>query len=712
MQPAQVRIQNRQGRPAVIVNGRPLPIVAYSPVCMRRRELSLAQTARFFPHGLTAYLVTIPSIVFTDWACFYDTPFWEGDRIRSRPMAPSAGSLDEQVNHILRGDPGAWLIVRFFTHEPKTWLDRHPDQLFVTETGERLRVPSLASDLYWRQAARFAAAIVAHCEGRPWMRRIIGYADFGRMEGSHEPLLRHFQFDHSAPMRKRFGRPVPKDKLRGAAPDVAALPYWQPEAENRDLRDYLRLTRRLYHDGFKRIAAAMRTELKKRRRMRFIVHDALKQPMQGWDNTGFFDDQEPWPLAYPELMAGSGHIGVAPLFDAPGVDGLITPHDYQARGIGGVCQPEGAADSAVLRGKLMLSEMDTRSYTGADPIFPARDDKEFAAITWRNIADSLTRGYQSYWMDVFQDWFASAGIHAAIARQVEALKEAAAWPHADVPGIAMVLDDEAVLETNGDGRFLQEAVMTEWKTGLARCGVPFRIYLFDDLSRGNFPEHRVFYFPNLFRVDNKRLTLLRRKVFKDGHVVVWGPGSGISDGQRIGPESATRLTGFAFDWLPVNHPRRTLIDNFEHPITWGLPADTLFGSPLPYGPVLLPKDGVRLGQAWTKNGRLASGLAVKDRGGWQSVFTTAVPLPANVWRNLARVAGAHVYNEGNDILMADRGMVALHSAQSGRKRIDLPGSFDVWDVVSGKRIGRRRRCIVFDLRAPETCVFRLEQGPS
>jgi hypothetical protein len=690
-----------------MVNGKPLPMTAYSPVSMRRRELALKQTERFFEHGLSAYFVTIPSIVLTDWAYFSDTPFWKGDRVSSQPLAPASGSIDEQAEHVLKGDPGAWIIVRFGTHEPKTWRDLHPDQQVVTETGEALPVPSLASDLYWRQAARYAAAVVAHCETRAWMSRIIGYAHFGRMEGTHEPLCQHSLFDHSAPMRRRFGRPIPKDKLRGATPDVAGQLYWQGAEENRDLRDYLQLTSRLYHDGFKRIAAAMAAELKKRGRTRFIVHDALKQPMQGWDNTGFFDAKEPWPLAYPELMAGSGHIGVAPLFDAPGMDGLITPHDYQARGIGGVYQPEGAADTAVLRGKLMLCEMDTRSYTGTDINFPARDDAEFAAITWRNIADSLTRAYPSYWMDVYQDWFASEGIHRVIARQAQVLREAAAWPHADVPGIAMIIDDEAVLETNGDGRFLQEAVMTEWKTGLSRCGVPFRIYLFDDLRRGDFPEHRLFYFPNLFRADPDRLSVLKKKVFRDGRVVVWGPGSGISDGKNIGTESAARLTGFDFDWIPVNMSRRTLIDNFDHPVTRGLPADTLIGSPLAYGPLLFPKDGVRLGQAWTKGGRLEAGLAIKEMAGWQSVFSAAVPLPASLWRNLARLAGAHVYCDSNDVLMADKGLVALHSAQVGRKRIELPGAFDVTDVVSGKPVGRRLKRIEFTLTAPATRVFRL-----
>ena len=97
----------------------------------------------------------------------------------------------------------------------------------------------------------------------------------------------------------------------------------------------------------------------------------------------------------------------------------------------------------------------------------------------------------------------------------------------------MILDDEAVLETNGDGRFLNEAVLWEWKTGLARAGVPVRIYLFDDLALPNFPDHKVFYFPNLFRIDAARRRLLEEKVLRDGHVIVWGPGTGISDALDI-----------------------------------------------------------------------------------------------------------------------------------------------------------------------------------
>ncbi len=271
----------------------------------------------------------------------------------------------------------------------------------------------------------------------------------------------------------------------------------------------------------------------------------------------------------------------------------------------------------------------------------------------------------------------------------------------------MVLDDAGALDTNGSGNYFNEAVMWEEKLGISRCGVPYRIYLLEDLLLETFPKHRVFYFPTLFRVTDAKLAVLKEKVFRDGQVVLWGPGSGISDGKTISAEHASRLTGFQFDMLDINFTRRVHIQRFDHPITDDLAADVIYGSPLSYGPVLYPMDGISLGLAWTKMGKTYSGLSVKDMGAWTSVFTTAVPLPADLWRGLARAAGAHIYCESNDILLADSTIVALHSIQSGEKTIHLPGTYDVEDVVTGEMVAQGVDTIRFTLDAPETRVFRL-----
>jgi len=757
-EPANVSVAFHNGRPTIFINGHPDALPCYCPPAyFWDTRLVLRTTPRFAKHHMGAYFLSITraKVLQGSGDDFFLTPFWDGDQISRQPLHPELFSLDEQVNLISAGEPQAWLIVRLGLYEPASWRKLHGDQLVVNERGETLQTPSLASELYWDAAARYCAAVLEHCEEQPWSWRIIGYADFQRMEGTHEPLIFYWLFDHGPTMTARWRRylrekygtedalraahgdaklsfetaTVPSDRLSGPVPQVSATLYWQDAAQNQALRDYLLLARDLYHAGFRKVAGAMQQTLERLGRRRLLVHDALKQTMLGWDNRGYFDLLAPWQLAWPELLAGSGHMGAAALLDAPGMGGLITPHDYQARGPGGVLEPEGSVDSTVLRGKYFLCEMDTRSYTGKDYHGRARDDRQFAAVTWRNLATSLTRGFNSYWMDLHEDWFATEPIHSVIARQVEVIRQSVDFPHRTMPGIAMLLDDQAVLETNGSGSFFNEAIMTEWKSGLARCGVPARIYLLEDLELAGFPQHRVYYFPNLFRVDARRLALLREKVFCNGNVVLWGPGSGISDGSRLGPEPASRLTGFQFEYLPASYMHRVQVQDFTHPITRDLKADAVLGGPLAYGPLLFPTDGRPLGVAWTKQGREPAGLAVKvfgqgARGAWQgdpaalgpgdwaSVFTTAVPIPADMWRGLARFGGAHVYCESNDVLMADCSVVGLHSIQSGPKRIRLPGAHVVKDLISGKPVSERCEQIEFKLEAPETRVFLIQPaGP-
>ncbi len=724
-----VTVGEVNGRPVILVGGQPVPMSGYSAMTWSKVHTERAMP-RFSPHKLGYYLIAVPPIA----RDFFGMPFWVGNDVSERALVeepPSSNAyvrVDEPVELALKGDPDAHIMIRFGIHEPQSWAVLHKDEYFVADDGSVQSTPSLAADAYWDAAAKLSRAVVLYCESRPWADRLIGYANFHRTEGTHEPAINGWLYDHSPAMTARWRTfletkygtidklqaawddksltafaevDVPTDPLRGPAPAVAKRLYWQEAGKNAPLRDYLELQRDLWHRRFRQLSAAMQSGTS--RRMVFI-HDALKQVMQGWDINEFFEMETPRAFADIELMAASGHMEVATLFDVPGCDGLITPHDYQARGMGGILEPEGIADSAVLRGKLFLCEMDTRTYTDRHGDYgSARDLAEFEAITWRNFATGLTRGFWPYWMDLSADWFSDPAMAPIMARQAQVLKESLQWRHDTVPGIAVILDDRAVLETNGSGNYLTEAVMGQIRDGLARCGVPYRVYLFEDLALTNFPKHRVFYFPDLFKADEARLALLETKVFKEGNVVVWGPGSGIADGA----EGAGRLTGFKFETIRANYPRRVQISNFAHPLTRGLAADTLLGSPLAYGPMLFPTNGVELGKAWTKQGRNLPGLAVMEMKGWTSLFTTAVPLPADLWRNIARVAGAHVYADSNDILLADSSVVALHSLQPGEKLIRLQEPSEVVDLITGKRLAKRASEIRFTLAAPGTRVFRI-----
>ncbi len=486
--PPDVVLKDYKGKPAVFINGSPHALPGYSTF---RREAFENDRPLFYEHGMGVYFIKPPRL------------WWDGGPvIRDDEAAgdPSFISLDEMAEHILAGDPDAWIIVRFTPRARVDWQLAHPEEYFVPEEllPDHRPTPSLASDLFWAQMAEVSAAVIRHVESRPWATRVIGYANFHVTEGTHAPAHEGWIFDQSPLMLEKYraylrvtyeteeslrdaygdvtmtfdNALIPTDKLRGTIADVSQLNYWQDSVSNRSVRDYLDLQAILWHGHFRAIGNAMENAAD---RNVLLIHDSLKQTMQGWSNWGFFKygqirEEFAWRLAYPETMAASGHIGIADLLDAPGFDGLITPHDYQARGIGGVYEPEGIVDSMILRGKFFMSEMDTRTWLmGTNGIGRADNIKEFAAVTWRNLATSFTRGFTSYWMEFGGGWFRTEEVQDLIGIQTAVIKESIEWPHATVPGIAMIIDDRATLETNGDGTYLNEAVMSEWKYGLSRA---------------------------------------------------------------------------------------------------------------------------------------------------------------------------------------------------------------------------------------------------
>ncbi|HEY3416734.1 MAG TPA: hypothetical protein VGM23_07605, partial [Armatimonadota bacterium] len=599
---AEAEIRMYKGKPTVFIDGQPTALPTYSPITWRAGTLLQESGPWWFPHKMGAYFLGIPTAKVTEsWG---ESPLFDGDKPTATPVGEFVVDMDAQAHFILEGDPDACLIIRNGPAMTPSWRRLHPDQLFVDEDGERIDIPSMASDLYWDTFAEAVKTQVEYCESRDWGHRIIGYWFGMEGEGTWPALFTERLFDHGPVMLARwrqwlrgqyateaalqaaYGDPsltfdtvqVPRDRLRAGMRELSELLYWQAGKDNAPLRDYFLLQRDIFHAGVRKVFLAQQAATD---RKRFYLADAFKQPMLGWSNSGFFGKETHWLLAYPESLAGSGSMNVADLFTAPGTDGVITPIDYQVRGAGGITEPEGAADSVVLRGKYFMAELDIRTYhdNAEDTSYgTARNAKEFDAINWRNAATTITRGFNGYLMDIAGGrWYNNADIQQSIAPMIEVLKRSVEWEHDTMPGVAMILDDAGPLETNGAGNFLNEAVMWEEKLGISRCGVPYRIYLLEDLALGNFPRHKVFYFPTMFRVDDARLALLREKVFRDGNVVLWGPGSGISDGQTISPDNAARLTGFTFDMLNVNYTRRVHVQRFDHPITAGLPADFIYG---------------------------------------------------------------------------------------------------------------------------------------
>ena len=138
----------------------------------------------------------------------------------------------------------------------------------------------------------------------------------------------------------------------------------------------------------------------------------------------------------------------------------------------------------------------------------------------------------------------------------------------------------------------------------------------------------------------------------------------------------------------------------------------VYGDHLVYGPILLPATGAvaragasELGMATTYWYQNRPGLFLKDHGTYKVAWSAAVPLPANLLRELAREGGCHVWCEEDDVVLASETMAAVHSIKPGHRVLNLPSARPVWDLLDGRRLGKAMKKIEFDVSPPETRAF-------
>jgi hypothetical protein len=380
----------------------------------------------------------------------------------------------------------------------------------------------------------------------------------------------------------------------------------------------------------------------------------------------------------------------------------------------------------------MMIENDSRCYAGSRQEQGAfRNEKETEAGLLRNAAMILSRGLTDYWCNVGEPFFKGPGIHRAIAKITPMLDRLDTALHRETrDAIAMIIDDLSPIHEDFTSGYQYLAVVWQRVLGLAHCGVPYRIYLLSDLAKDNFPPYKVYLFPNLFKVDDAVLALLRKKVLRDGNVAIFGPATGITDGAHLGAAGASKLLDVPMELARYTAQRHVIVQDPGHPISRELSANLTYGDSLTYGPLLLPEDGavekaggVALGLAtacWPLN---RPGLFIKEFGqgaagngrrgsrganDYAVVWSEAIPFPANLLRAIARYAGCNIWCEEDDVVYASDSLAAIHTAKPGPRTLRLPRPCTVWDAVTGKLVGRRLREIKLQMRSPATRIFQLQ----
>jgi hypothetical protein len=107
-------------------------------------------------------------------------------------------------------------------------------------------------------------------------------------------------------------------------------------------------------------------------------------------------------------------------------------------------------------------------------------------------------------------------------------------------------------------------------------------------------------------------------------------------------------------------------------------------------------------------GTRAPAVACVRHPEWSSVFVGATTISTGVLRAIARAAGAQVWLESDDVLIAGSDCVAVHASTAGQKELLLPTGVTAQDLSARTAKAPEGR-MVMTMQQGETRLFRVTQ---
>jgi hypothetical protein len=696
------KVQDYQGVPTLHINGKPTPALIYFfPIPVKEH------IAGFYRAGIRIY----------SWG---NGRTMSGDCYDMGWTAPGQfdySRFDKEMALLLEVAPEAYMFPRIAVSAPNWWLAGHPDDKIVCDRDDGGRaMTSMASATWRRDAADAVTRFIKHVRSMPYAKHVIGYqlvggqnewfyvGSGGRGFPDFSPaaiatfrtwLKANYDSD-VARLRAAWkmkdvefeNAPVPKADQRLKA-DVGLL---RDPAVSRQVSDYHQFISETQAEALIQLAGAAK---------KACDGESLVGAFYGYllNATGGF--------AGGYAAVNWGHQALRKVAESPDVDFLCAPYQYTYRGMGGYPGSQGLPETVKLRGKLWITECDNPPFIvppgewrmGAADYTPAQS----FAVLKRDFAHNFIRRDGMWWMDLTAKggWYNHPDIEKFLRRSKTIAERSAHLKPQSKAEIAVFIDEETPYYVKPGPELLYPLVFLQDKLGLPRMGAPVDFYLHNDLSRPNMPEYKVNIFLNTIYLTGAEREAIKARVCKGNKVAVWMYAPGLISEAGLLAQNMRDLTGIKLNFRKVPNSNQMMcnhvyLTDYRHPITNGLTEGTYFGSDAPISPVIFSEDSeaTTLGRLIPSHGMPEQigefpAFVVKKFADWTSVFIGVPDVPCRIWRNIARLAGCHIYNDQDAIIDANSHFLAIHTAAGGRQTLRLRQKSDVYDAYTEQRVARQ-----------------------
>ena len=631
-------------------------------------------------------------------------------------------NLDERVNMVLKADPDAYIFPRIYLHSPKWWDEKYPDELVTIDPGDGKpvpfyhpggkRVPSWASETWRRDTADAIRKYIAHIKSMPYSNRIIGYhiasgtTEEWMMWGGNEDQWANY----SKPNLESFRRWLKKkyvnvENLRKAwnnkdvTFETAAIPTkaerqhselfsFRDPAKEMNVIDYYLHTSDMVAETIEYFAKVIKTETNDQA----IVGVFYGYVMQ---------------LIGEQRQQNAGHLALQKVWHSPYIDFITSPTSYAFRQLGtGYSHFMSLTDSVKLHKKMWFDENDIRTWLTPGNLGEwgkTATYEESLSMQQREFANVICSGCGMWWFDMGGGWYDDERMMSEIGKMKAIADQTVKLDRTPVSEIALIVDDASLTYMQVANR-ISVPLLLQQIPEMGRIGAPFSYYSLDDLD--TMPEHKMYVFVNCFAPTEKQRASIDRIVKNNGRVALWVYAPGFIRNGKVDIHGMKQLTGIDIDYKLDESELKVAISG-EHKILDVVKYGFTYGTDMKVGPVFYA--GENSGEVL---GRLVyngfPGLVIKRFDNWTSVYSSAPCIPSVILRNLAQMAGVHLYAGLGDVIYANKSLLSLTVNEEGKRVINLPQASDVYDLFDDKPVGTQITEFSVDMPAKSTKLWRIE----
>ncbi|MBO5076254.1 MAG: hypothetical protein J5584_01480 [Clostridia bacterium] len=421
--------------------------------------------------------------------------------------------------------------------------------------------------------------------------------------------------------------------------------------------------------------------------------------------------------------------GAKKMLDCGFVDMTACPNVYIERQPGGYSSQRVMQDSFRLRGRIFFSEDDTRTFregnrAGAMDYMEQYDIEDSIACMKRDFGRDICQDISGWWFDQYhRGRYRDPRLYELMARQQELAQAFYAGDRTKHNDVAFFYDEESVHCTAAATLF--QMIELNRTLEIPASGMPADFYYHDDIARDDLPEYKLYVFVNCFSLTAEERRAIQQKVRRAGKTALFIYGQGFidpDDTPKLSVDHISDLTGMHIQRIDAPSlgkfkidPQRALGTDCDPGLVYGqLDRQVKDGCAMYLDnqttvvcPLFVCDDPEAETLATLCHEKLPA-ISVKRADGHTAVFSAAKWLTADIYRAIGRIAGCHIYEDDGDFVFANERFLTIHARTTGRKTLRLKRPASPFEVYERKYYGRDVTEFTVDLIRGQTLMFSLD----